>query len=659
MLLKRNLIPEPDMDEDQNTSSILLEATQRFYASLVLQEKEPHTQQQEQEQQQQEQQQEARNMERCCCTSSIPNLSIELDESKIHVDLPGLVWFRNRLCKSLNHKSYQNYNSTSNSHPSHTNHHHAPNSHHHIHTHAAHLLDTLMIHIPLGLEYYIHPIIIQDAKDVKLAAGINLALCLLLLHSREKSILHHDEALQMLLWTLHLGTKQDHHHNQHDIQDEHDNPILRAIGHTNLGVLRYIQQKPNSAAQNFFKALDLLSSSWKDCIPMSMATLPTTTAMTTTTTTTTTTNTSTTLSMYYYYLYITVQLNCTRTAIEIKHDKCTEYVQTLMETVLPTVQNSALPVVQHYNHPTTNTAERILYHWYKHHRMKWIMVQCKHYIPGLLYQHEEHYHLSLEKFNDMLSITRKEWGHDHIYVADLLEKKGMVSFEERRYHSAMLSYFASLKIYERHEGYELEQSRLWYAIGRTLHDREEYSDALGMYRKALSVREGMKEDPKLDVSKSKSKSVETIQIWTNICRVCYILGDLEEAMNANERIIDLAVDMMTSFKNVGKKNDGTTSATTSTTHSTTTNDITMVMERHAFVRNRLMVLGNLYVEMGRVEEAMEIFTRVARVNMDGDWHMWTSHGRPEVEDVDTNAFATKAAERLGNVVKLPPHAAAA
>jgi hypothetical protein len=73
----------------------------------------------------------------------------------------------------------------------------------------------------------------------------------------------------------------------------------------------------------------------------------------------------------------------------------------------------------------------------------------------------------------------------------------------------------------------------------------------------------------------------------------------------------------------------------------------------------MMVLGNLYVEMGRVEEAMEVFTRVARVNMDDDWHMWTSHGRPEVEDVDTNAFATKAAERLGSVVKLPPHAAAA
>jgi tetratricopeptide (TPR) repeat protein len=596
MLLKRNLMQEEN-DEDQQTS-ILLEATHRFYASLVLHEKE----------------QESLQIERCSL-SSIPDLSIDLDDSKVNVDLPGLVWFHNRLWKSLTYNHHSHNNNSIN--------------HNHLHSNAkklSSLLDTLMTtQIPLGLEYYMHPFIIQDVKDVKLAAGMNLALSLLLLSSKD-SIMYHD-SLQILLWVLHLWTKQDKGPYNNN-QESQDNPILRAMAHNNLGVLRYMQQKSNSAAQNFFKALDLISLHG---FPTHMQKTESMTTL------------STTLPMHY--IYITIQLNCTRAVIEIKHDKCAEYVQALVENVLPTVQNYS---VLQYHHPT-HAAERVMFHWYKHYRIKWIMAQCKYYIPGLLYQYEEHYHLSLEKFNDILSITRKEWGHDHIYVATILEKKGMVSFEERRYHSAMLSYFASLRIYERHEGYELEQSRLWYAIGRTLHDREEFSDALGMYRKALSVRKGMKKDAKSHLFRNnsgndskRSTTVETIQIWTNICRVCYILGDLEEAMNANERIIEMAIDMMKS-SNVWK-DDGTTP---------------MAIERHAFVRNRMMVLGNLYVEMGRVEEAMEVFTRVARVNMDDDWHMWTSHGRPEVEDVDTNAFATKAAERLGSVVKLPPHAAAA
>jgi tetratricopeptide (TPR) repeat protein len=655
MLLKRNMMQE-DEDEDQQ-KSILLEATQRFYASLALQEI-------------QEKEQEpptpapapapAPALESQYCSSTIPALPIDLDESKINVDLPGLVWFHNRLYKSLTHNHNTSHHRLSNTYASY---HHTHNVTNTIPKHKKlTVMDSLRI-MPLGLEYYMYPIIIQDIKDVKLAAGINLALCLLLLSSNDSSL--HPHVLQYLLWALHLQTKQDNHHHHHhhhqqqqhhththhgDTQEQNDNPILRAIGHNNLGVLRYMQQKPNSAAQNFVKALDLLSlSSFTFSGPWISETVVTSNDSTvqkdlmhvqedTTSSSSSTTTTTMTMTIPIHYTYITIQLNCTRTAIQIKHDKCSEYVQALIEHVLPTLEKEMLQ----YHHPTHT--ERLVYHSNNHHRMKWIMAQCKHYIPGLLYQHEEHYHASLEKFNDMLSITRKEWGHDHIYVATILEKKGMVSFEERRYHSAMLSYFASLKIYERHEGYDLEQSRLWYAIGRTLHDREEFSDALGMYRKALIVRQRMKkmEDQEdtihTNADNQKSTTVETIQIWTNICRVCYILGDLQEAMNANERIIEMAIEMMKMSHNIMED---------------------VVIERHAFVRNRMMVLGNLYVEMGRVEEAMEIFTRVARVNMDGDWHMWTSHGRPEVEDVDTNAFATKAAERLGNVVKLPPHAAAA
>ena len=81
---------------------------------------------------------------------------------------------------------------------------------------------------------------------------------------------------------------------------------------------------------------------------------------------------------------------------------------------------------------------------------------------------------------------------------------------------------------------------------------------------------------------------------------------------------------------------------------------------HPFVRNRLVVVGNVYVEMGRLSDAMGVFGRVARGSEEGtDWMV--GHLRPEVEDVDTSAFDVRAAERLGEIgaSSLPPHAAAA
>lgn len=264
---------------------------------------------------------------------------------------------------------------------------------------------------------------------------------------------------------------------------------------------------------------------------------------------------------------------------------------------------------------------------------------------------------ALEYYNKILSLARKEWGHDHVHVAAILERKGMVLFDQRKYQNAMISYLASWKIYEHapaavtatatatstalkedvsesvtntRNGYELEQSRLLYAIGRTLHDREEFADALSMYKKSLSLRE----DQLTSTTPNRSILVESIQIWCNICRIHHIMGDLTSALEANETIVEIATQMV----------GGNTHEASS----------------HAFVRNRMMVLGNLYVEMGRLDDAMQVFAKVARGNRDAaDW-MVTSHARPEVEDVDTNAFTVKAAERLGQIGgRLRSHAAAA
>ena len=148
--------------------------------------------------------------------------------------------------------------------------------------------------------------------------------------------------------------------------------------------------------------------------------------------------------------------------------------------------------------------------------------------------------------------------------------------------------------------------------------------SLGMYQKSIALREQIE-------CNSKKMKVDSIEILCNICRVQRIMGDLPKALETNLRVVQLSSEMV-----------GGSEAASS----------------HAFVRNRMMVLGNLYVEMGQLPEAMEIFSQVARGNRDGN-SMIISHARPELEDVDTNAFTVRAAERLGKLGTLKPHAAAA
>ncbi len=462
---------------------------------------------------------------------------------KIDVEPPGLVWFDNKLLKEVSRIS-------------------PPRN------------DQLDAKVPLGLEYFQHPIRVRTSADARIAAGVNLAL---ILFREEKPV---EQIVNVLKWSLSLDQKDR-------TETEDADPLLIALAHSNMGVLRFMQHNNRAAMHNFAKANSILSSQ-KDLdkahnnhhlhpqpwagnnVPMD-------------------------------YLTLTIMLNHTYLAIATNHENSKQYCDALCSAA------------------SSTTCYKSFY------RIKWLVATSANYIPGLLYQQEEHFNEALESYNNILSKTRKEWGHEHVHVAAILEKKGAVLFEQKKYQHAMLSYLASWKIYQHIGGYELEESILLYAIGRTLHDREEFYDALGMYQKALALREEM------DLTSKKMKIV-SIQILCNICRIHQMMGDLELALEANEKIVDMASDMV----------GGGESASS-----------------HAFVRNRMIVLGNLYVEMGRLSDAMECFATVARASRNGD-SVINSFARPEMEDVDTNAFAVRAAERLGNLHgKLKSHAAAA
>lgn len=435
--------------------------------------------------------------------------------------------------------------------------------------------DILETKLPFGMEYFQYPIRVCSSADARIATGVNLALVLL----REST---HDieDIIRLLKWAIGLelegaisATKKS--------ENEDSDQILIAIAHSNIGILRFMQHKTRAAIQNFSRATSILSESMHRGFrhpqhPWSSTKLP------------------------MDYLKLTIMLNHVHVAIRAKDNNAKQQYDLLLSTV-------------------HQVSDKSFY------RVKWMIALSKHFTKGLLHQYEEHYNEAFECYNKMLCTARKEWGHNHKHVATILEHKGTVQFDQKKYQNAMLSYLASWKIYQ-HAGCPLDESRLLYSIGRTLHDREEFSDALAMYQKSMALRE------KVDCQ-SKRMKIDSIEILCNICRVHHIMGALQEALEVNLKIIQLAREM------VGANND--------------------MSSNHAFVRNRMMILGNLYVEMGQLSNAMEVFSQVARGSRDGN-SMIVSHTRPEIEDIDTNAFTVRAAERLGKLGgMLKPHAAAA
>lgn len=250
-------------------------------------------------------------------------------------------------------------------------------------------------------------------------------------------------------------------------------------------------------------------------------------------------------------------------------------------------------------------------------RKKWIAtVLTKHYIQGMANQRLDHFDKALDHYNHFLHHARKEFGHHHKHVGVVLQLKGSVLFEQRNLTPAMLAFLASLKIQELQSATLTKNcctfERLLYQIARTLHDKEEYTDALTMYQKTLKLQK--------QNNKNDKKSVQILTTLCNAARLHYLLGDVTMALSINEEIVEIA------SKISGNK--------------------------HPFVAHRLKILGNMLVEVGRLTDAMEVFAKAARFGIsDAITNFYHND-----EDVDTSSFAIKAAKTLSKVGVLYPHA---
>ena len=237
---------------------------------------------------------------------------------------------------------------------------------------------------------------------------------------------------------------------------------------------------------------------------------------------------------------------------------------------------------------TTTTAALLAHEHDMDRRINWLHSVSEHYITGLIYETKgttsEDYKLAYQHYNHLLSIARVKLDHRHPYICTLLERRGAVLFEQRKLQCSMLSYLACLKIIEYQQSTQSKYftvanlSRILYAVARVLHDKEEYHDALHIYQRALKCQ-------RLLATISRRTTTATLDVITTLCnisRVHHLSGEIDAALSANREVLELTLTL------VGGRTD------------------------HPFLIHRLKFEGNILVEAGRLDEAMQTFVNAAR-----------------------------------------------
>jgi tetratricopeptide (TPR) repeat protein len=238
---------------------------------------------------------------------------------------------------------------------------------------------------------------------------------------------------------------------------------------------------------------------------------------------------------------------------------------------------------------TTTTAALLAHEHDMDRRINWLHSVSEHYITGLIYETKgttsEDYKLAYQHYNNLLSIARVKLDHRHPYICTILERRGAVLFEQRKLQCSMLSYLACLKIIEYQQSTNSKYftianlSRILYAVARVLHDKEEYHDALHIYQRALKCQRLL-----VTISK-RTTTTTTLDVITTLCnisRVHHLSGEIDAALSANREVLELTLTL------VGGRTD------------------------HPFLIHRLKFEGNILVEAGRLDEAMQTFVNAAR-----------------------------------------------
>ena len=354
------------------------------------------------------------------------------------------------------------------------------------------------------------------------------------------------------------------------------------------------------------------------------------------------------------YLLLVIRLNLSRVSCRMnKLDDASKFCKLIAEDNKPHRRNSSRRNLGNtgYQHTSfrrsnsfsaTSSALDTAMAAYDHdidRRAKWLSSVAEHYITGLVYEangEASDYKEAWHHYNRLLSLARVKLDHRHVYICTLLERRGAVLFEQQNLGGSMLSYLACMKILEHQQSNgsnifnEADLGRILYAVGRVLHDNDEYHDAIHMYNRALLCQRNL-------ASVSGRPSLDVITTLCNICRVHHLSGEIDAALAANREVLDLALML------VGGK-----------------------ME-HPFLINRLKIEGNILVEAGRLGDAMNTFVDAARRCSDDSRDemisllvggQTTSSSQEDADNGDSSVLSTRSAAARALEV-FHQHAAAA
>ncbi|CAB9506971.1 domain protein [Seminavis robusta] len=164
----------------------------------------------------------------------------------------------------------------------------------------------------------------------------------------------------------------------------------------------------------------------------------------------------------------------------------------------------------------------------------------------------------------------------HLQVATALHRKGFICYEMGNLYDSTKPMLQALRIRKRHFGnvHPLVADSLCL-LGKIYLDREEFRFAQNALLQALSVLRSLNEDDHL--------CLDIAQTLIDLGRACHSQGQIDESLKAYLEAVSLT-----------KK---------------------MFGERHAYVARMKNVVGNLFLEQGEVNQAVEFFARSMRIQV--------------------------------------------
>eukprot|EP00568_Trieres_chinensis_P009199 CAMPEP_0183305910 /NCGR_PEP_ID=MMETSP0160_2-20130417/10500_1 /TAXON_ID=2839 ORGANISM="Odontella Sinensis, Strain Grunow 1884" /NCGR_SAMPLE_ID=MMETSP0160_2 /ASSEMBLY_ACC=CAM_ASM_000250 /LENGTH=511 /DNA_ID=CAMNT_0025469187 /DNA_START=20 /DNA_END=1555 /DNA_ORIENTATION=- len=192
------------------------------------------------------------------------------------------------------------------------------------------------------------------------------------------------------------------------------------------------------------------------------------------------------------------------------------------------------------------------------------------FTKAIIHLHKEEYDQSLDMFN---SCKRNVGGSLPLELqAAISHGMGQILFEKRNLHGAMENLLAALTLRKKLFGEKhSDVADTLYIIGRILHDREEYADAIGVYEKVLDIQR--------DIFGLEHQ--DTLKTLCNVARVHQVRGESDDALNACSEAIRAGQSMLGAS--------------------------------HSFVVEMLMMKGAILHELGQGESAMSTFDRVVQI----------------------------------------------